>query len=63
MAATASAQHAGYATIVFIDAKGKELKREFLWFSPSRRDLGAAARRRGRAVHAEHAGDRGLGAP
>jgi hypothetical protein len=43
IAATASAEHAGYAAIIFIDAKGKELKRELLWFSPSQRDVGTAA--------------------
>jgi hypothetical protein len=43
IAATTNAEHAGYAAIIVIDAKGKELKREFLWFSPSGRDLGVAA--------------------
>ena len=42
IAATASAEHAGYATLVFMDSAGKGLKRDFLWFSPSQRDLGAA---------------------
>ena len=42
IAATASSEHAGYATVIFLDAKGKGLKRDFLWFEPSRRDLGAA---------------------
>ncbi|MEW6438575.1 MAG: carboxypeptidase-like regulatory domain-containing protein [Pseudomonadota bacterium] len=40
IAATASAEHAGYATLIFLDAAGKGLKRDFLWFSPSRRDAG-----------------------
>lgn len=40
IAATAAAEHAGYVTIVFIDAMGKGLGREFLWFSPSLQQLG-----------------------
>ena len=42
IAATASADHAGYAALIFMDAAGKGLKRDILWFSPSRRDAGAA---------------------
>ena len=42
IAATASAEHAGYATLIFMDGAGKGLKRDVLWFSPSRRDAGAA---------------------
>jgi hypothetical protein len=41
IAATASAERAGYAALIFADAKGKGLKRDFLWFGPSRRDLNA----------------------
>jgi hypothetical protein len=40
IAATAAAEHAGYVTIVFIDAAGKGLGREFLWFTPSAQQLG-----------------------
>jgi hypothetical protein len=40
IAATAAAEHAGYVTIVFLDAAGKGLKREFLWFTPSTQTLG-----------------------
>jgi hypothetical protein len=43
IAATASAEHAGYATVILANAQGKGLKREFLWFGPSRRDLNATA--------------------
>jgi hypothetical protein len=42
IAATASAEHAGYATLIFMDGAGKGLRRDVLWFSPSRRDAGAA---------------------
>ena len=42
IAATASAENAGYATAIFVDASGKGISRTFLWFGPSRRDLGAA---------------------
>jgi hypothetical protein len=40
IAATANADHAGYATIVFLGGDGKELRRDNLWFEPSRRSLG-----------------------
>jgi hypothetical protein len=48
IAATASAVHAGYATIVFLGGDGKDLRRDNLWFKPSRRNLGevTTARRR-----------------
>jgi hypothetical protein len=42
IAATASAEHAGYLTLIFIDAAGKGLKRDFLWFGPSQRAIGSA---------------------
>jgi hypothetical protein len=35
IAAPATAENAGYVTLVFLDAAGKGLGREFLWFSPS----------------------------
>src|SRR5262249_53488269 len=41
IAATASAEHAGYATVIFLNAQGKALKRDFLCSSPSRLTLGA----------------------
>ncbi len=40
IAATAAAEHAGYITIIFLDASGKGLKREFVWFTPSVVSLG-----------------------
>jgi hypothetical protein len=40
IAATKSADHAGYVTIIFMDAGGKGGRRDFLWFEPSRRTLG-----------------------
>lgn len=40
IAATAATEHAGYVTIIFIDATGKGLSREFLWFAPSLQQLG-----------------------
>jgi hypothetical protein len=39
IAATASADHAGYVTTIFMDAAGKGGRRDFLWFEPSRRPL------------------------
>jgi hypothetical protein len=38
--ATASAEHAGYVTIVFLDHNGKGIQRLPLWFGPSERDIG-----------------------
>ena len=35
ISATAAAEHAGYVTIIFLDAGGKGMRREFLWFTPS----------------------------
>jgi hypothetical protein len=40
MAATANASHAGYVTVIFLGGAGKDAKREFLWFEPSRHSLG-----------------------
>ena len=40
IAAPAAAEHAGYVTIVFLDAGGKELRRDDLWFASSVLDLG-----------------------
>jgi hypothetical protein len=42
MAATASAENAGYATVIFMDGAGRGIARPFLWFGPSRKDLGQA---------------------
>jgi hypothetical protein len=41
MAVTASAEKAGYATIVFQDAQQKGLMRSMLWFGPSVENIGA----------------------
>jgi hypothetical protein len=40
IAATAAAEGAGYVTIVFLDAAGKGLRRDNLWFTPSTQVLG-----------------------
>lgn len=40
IAATAAADDAGYATIVFLDAAGKGIRRDNLWFTPSTQTLG-----------------------
>jgi hypothetical protein len=40
ISATASAANAGYATIIFLDAQGKGMKRDVLWFTPSQQDAG-----------------------
>jgi hypothetical protein len=40
LAATANADRAGYVTIVFLDKDGKGVRRDNLWFEPSRRPLG-----------------------
>jgi hypothetical protein len=42
ISATTAAEHAGYVTLVFLDAEGKGLLREFLWFTPSTQTLGTA---------------------
>ena len=42
IAATAAAEDAGYATLVFLDATGKGIHRDFLWFTPSTETLGTA---------------------
>lgn len=36
IAATANADHAGYVTIIFLGKDGKEIRRDNLWFEPSR---------------------------
>lgn len=40
LSATAAAEHAGYVTVIFLDAAGKGISREFLWFTPSIQPLG-----------------------
>jgi hypothetical protein len=40
IAAAAAAEHAGYVTIVFLDASGKGISRNNIWFSPSTQTLG-----------------------
>jgi hypothetical protein len=42
ISATTAAEHAGYVTLVFLDAEGKGLLRDFLWFTPSTQTLGTA---------------------
>jgi hypothetical protein len=39
MEATASAEGAGYVTIVFLDSANREGKRDIIWFGPSRQGL------------------------
>jgi len=40
IAATAAAEDAGYVTIVFLDAAGKGLRRDNIWFTPATQVLG-----------------------
>jgi len=40
IAATAAAENAGYVTLVFLDAAGKGVLRDYLWFTPSTEILG-----------------------
>jgi len=42
IAATAAAERAGYVTIVFLDASGKGVRRDNIWFAPSSQSLGTA---------------------
>jgi hypothetical protein len=42
LSAPAAADHAGYVTVIFLDAAGKGLSRENLWFAPSVQPLGRA---------------------
>jgi hypothetical protein len=42
LSAPAAADHAGYVTIIFLDAAGKGMSRENLWFTPSIQPLGRA---------------------
>jgi hypothetical protein len=40
MAATGNAVNAGYVTLIFLDSRGAELRRDKYWFSPASQDLG-----------------------
>ena len=42
IAATAAAERAGYVTIVFLDASGKGIRRDSIWFAPSSQSVGTA---------------------
>jgi hypothetical protein len=42
LSAPAAADHAGYVTVIFLDAAGKGMSRENLWFTPSVQPLGRA---------------------
>jgi hypothetical protein len=42
LSAPAAADHAGYVTIIFLDAAGKGMSRENLWLTPSVQSLGRA---------------------
>jgi hypothetical protein len=42
LSAPAAADHAGYVTLIFLDAAGKGMSRENLWFTPSIQPLGRA---------------------